>query len=266
MPSDYTEYFNLRTAPSGYTQYDGSRIWRFIHQKICFQLSLDEPGNRWKRDFNRAIGGLHASVSASIIAGIAEEDEAEALVQYRRRLRDEPGAVSNLYFAYVLSLNAISDMRERLNKCSFLGEGDAILPAMTQLTASAVLSEEAVVAAAKNIREQTDAGLAWQARLRTRDLLRVMNCVQCSLCKLHGKVASLGLAATFHVLLGEGTREEGESELALLQAGERSKDLYALHRVEIASLVAYTAKLADACALVEEYRLRDEAAAAETAA
>ena len=80
-----------------------------------------------------------------------------------------------------------------------------------------------MVSAAENIRSQTDAGLAWQARLRTRDLLRVMNCVQCSLCKLHGKIASLGLAATFHVLLGEGTREAGESELGLIQSGGGSK-------------------------------------------
>lgn len=88
-----------------------------------------------------------------------------------------------------------------------------------------------MVAAAENIRAQTDAGLAWQARLRTRDLLRVMNCVQCSLCKLHGKVASLGLAATFHVLLGEGTREAWESGLDEIRAGSRS--LYTLHRVEV---------------------------------
>ena len=37
---------------------------------------------------------MHASVSAQIVA--AMDDEKEALAQYRRRLRDEPGAVPNL--------------------------------------------------------------------------------------------------------------------------------------------------------------------------
>lgn len=90
-----------------------------------------------------------------------------------------------------------------------------------------------MIAAAEYIRAQTDAGLAWQARLRTRDLLRVMNCVQCSLCKLHGKVACLGLAATFHVLLGGGTRESSYTELDAIQSGEGTTDLYSLHRVEV---------------------------------
>jgi hypothetical protein len=39
----------------------------------------------------------------------------------------------------------------------------------------------------------------WKARLRTRDLLGIMNCVQCNVCRLHGKVASLGLGVAFQV-------------------------------------------------------------------
>ena len=49
MPSDFTEYFDLRTCGSRDTGYDGSRVWRFIHTKICFTKRLDEPGSSWKR-------------------------------------------------------------------------------------------------------------------------------------------------------------------------------------------------------------------------
>ena len=41
----------------------------------------------------------------------------------------------------------------------------------------------------------------WKARLRTRDLLGAMNCVQCNLCRLHGKVAALGLSVGLQVLI-----------------------------------------------------------------
>ena len=54
-----------------------------------------------------------------------------------------------------------------------------------------LLANPGVAGAADNLRTHATAqggmGL-WQARLRARDMLRVMNCVQCSACRLHGKV------------------------------------------------------------------------------
>merc|ERR1712187_1058896 len=50
MPSDFTEYFDLRQVPEKYTEYEGQRIWRFVHQKICFQRALDVDEYAWKRD------------------------------------------------------------------------------------------------------------------------------------------------------------------------------------------------------------------------
>jgi len=184
-------------------------------------------------------------------------------VQYRRRLRDEPGAVNNLYFAYMLSLNAVADMEERLTTCNFLGEGAEVQPLITELLGSTTMQNPAVTKAADRIREKTDAGLAWQARLRTRDLLRIMNCVQCSLCKLHGKVSALGLSATLQVILGEGTREGDQSALSVSRENPTSP--YSLHRVEVAALLTYTAKLAEACATVERFAEKDAAAVEQTA-
>ena len=83
MPSDYTEYYSLRGTPSGYTEYNGSRIWRFIHQKICFQREVQDLENGWKRDFNRAISGMHAAVACHIVEDLGVETD-EGLAQYRR--------------------------------------------------------------------------------------------------------------------------------------------------------------------------------------
>lgn len=33
MPGDFTEYYDLIEEPERYTEYDGSRVWNFIHQK-----------------------------------------------------------------------------------------------------------------------------------------------------------------------------------------------------------------------------------------
>jgi len=130
-------------------------VWRFIHQKICFQLHLDDPANRWKRDFNRAVAGLHAAVSASIVRDIRASDPAEALVQYRRRLRDEAGAITNLYFAYMLTLCAVHNSRGRLDVCNYIGDGETVQPTMRELTSTPLIACDAVQSAATSIQEHS---------------------------------------------------------------------------------------------------------------
>jgi hypothetical protein len=239
MPSDFTEYYDLRVATERNTGYDGRRIWRFIHQKICFQENLELLESGWKRDFNRAVSGMHAAVDCQILNDIGLTSEGR--MEYQRRLRDEPDSIANLYFAYMLTLCAIRDCRERLDKCRYLGEGGEVLPVMRALTASALVNDEAVQAAAQNLRDhaQLPTAAVWKARLRTRDLTAIMNCVQCNLCRLHGKVMALGLGATMQVLLGDDGR---------------GGDPLALDRAQVGALVATAAKFGNACQIVERFR------------
>merc|ERR1711924_296341 len=68
----------------------------------------------------------------------------------------------------------------------------------------------------------------WKARLRSRDILSIMSCVQCNRCQIHGKVASLGLATALKIIIGE----EGEGI-----------DPFTLKRHEVGALVATASKL-----------------------
>jgi len=248
--SDFTEYYDLRKAPEQNTGYQGQRVWRFIHQKICFQQDLEALDSGWKRDFNRAVSGMHAAVDAQIIADIGMTDE--GLIEYRRRLRDEPGSIANLYFAYMLTLCAIRDCRERLDKCNYLGDGEKIRPLIQQLTASTLSSSEPVQRAASNLREhaQSPKAAVWKARMRTRDISQVMNCVQCNLCRMHGKVMAMGLASTMQVLLGQDGR---------------GGDTLALDRVQVGALVATAIKFGTACEIVEQFREVDTKSTTESA-
>lgn len=254
QPSDFTEYYDLQEVPESNTGYDGSNLWRFIHSKISFQKGLDEPGNEWKRDFNRGVSGIHSAVSASIIEAMYQAgDEEGALSEYRRRLRDEPDAIDNLHFAYMLALCAVGEMRTRLDSCNYVGEGEEIVPTMCELTASPLLHEAGVQAAAANLREHAASPTcdSWKMRLRTRDLLLAMNCVQCNLCRLHGKVTVLGFAATLQLLLGISGRGE--------EACNRPPDPTSLHRVEVAALLTTCGKLSLACDVVQRFQAIDAA-------
>jgi len=102
MPSDFTEYYDVTALGEGNTQYDGSRVWKFIHQKICFQKRLNDDESAWKRDFNRAISGMHSSVSAHIIADIERSgdiDEARARNSARNSRRAILGAQVGAQFS-----------------------------------------------------------------------------------------------------------------------------------------------------------------------
>ena len=118
MPTE--DYYDTSEYPEAYTTYDGREIWQFIHNKICF---ADSASDEWQYDFDRAVSGFHASVSAHIVQGMRDDElagnvqdpnglypdaENTAMFQYKRRLRDYPGAVENLYFACVGTRRALA--------------------------------------------------------------------------------------------------------------------------------------------------------------
>ena len=67
MPSN--DYYDTEEFPEGYTGYDGSDVWKYIHSKICFANS----SVGWKADFNKAVSGVHSVVSAQVARGIQEK-------------------------------------------------------------------------------------------------------------------------------------------------------------------------------------------------
>ena len=73
-----------------------------------------------------------------------------------------------------------------------------------------------------------------------------MNCVQCNLCRLHGKVAALGLAVGLQVLLGK-------EDITGSCVGGNYDDL---HRVEIAGMLTTAAKFGHAVEIVNKFERR----------
>mmetsp|Transcript_70817 Transcript_70817/g.189071 ORF Transcript_70817/g.189071 Transcript_70817/m.189071 type:complete len:286 (+) Transcript_70817:292-1149(+) len=148
MPGDFTDYYDLVAQGERYTDYNGTRVWRFVHERIAFQLQLDDPDNAWKNDFNRLISGMHAEISVHIIEGLPE---AQRLAEYRRRLRDQPGAVANLHFGYMLFLCAMRQATPRLTGCTYMGDAEAVLPAMRAVCFDPLLSEYSIQAPASPV-------------------------------------------------------------------------------------------------------------------
>jgi ERO1-like protein alpha len=240
MPSE--DYYDLNQFPEGYTNFDGSLVWRFIHDRICF-ADYEQYDNHWKADFNKAVSGIHSMISAQVIRGIHEKvDSGEVFtaaekwtdpsVEFKRRLGPDgetPLALENLYFCFMLLLSAVSKARSRLMHDCDSGKIDAASGiALRPVLALPIFDDPAVHAASLKLRDHAvkdsdSRNTLWEARMRSRELLRIMNCVQCNKCRLHGKISMMGFSTALQLLLGE--------------TGEGAEDTDSIHRVELATLM-----------------------------
>ncbi|KAL9191543.1 hypothetical protein ACHAXT_001249 [Thalassiosira profunda] len=258
MPSD--DYYDTTQFPEDYTGYDGSEVWRFIHDRIGFHdgaMSTDEyDADSWKADFNKAVSGLHAMVSAQVVRGIQEKTSfGEELdpdsypwrdpgAEFARRLGangETPEAVENMYFTMMLLLSGVRAARDRLLvDCDGGKIGDAqACQAVRSILAHPVLDDPSIDAAVLRLREHAlkDSNNLWEARMRTRDLMRIMNCVQCNKCRFHGKISTLGLSTALQLAVGHrGT----------------GGDVTKIHRVELAALLTGLGKFSSGIELCLE--------------
>uniref|UniRef100_A0A7R9WLB7 Endoplasmic reticulum oxidoreductin 1 n=1 Tax=Craspedostauros australis TaxID=1486917 RepID=A0A7R9WLB7_9STRA len=256
MPSN--DYYDTEEFPEDYTGYDGAEVWKFIHNRLCFsEYGYDD--DHWKADFNKAVSGLHSVISAQVVRGIrdkadrgeafdADEVWTDAELEYQRRLSpsgETPKASENLFFAYMLALTAATKAKDRLLEDCDNARIDAEVVGDIQLLLShPIFSDASIGVAAEKLHAdamkdlESDNAL-WEARMRTRELLRIMNCVQCNKCRLHGKISMMGLSTVFQILMG--------------RSGEGG-DPNRVHRVELATLISTLYKFSRAVDLCSQMK------------
>eukprot|EP00934_Nitzschia_sp_Nitz4_P000887 Nitzschia sp. Nitz4//scaffold288_size23661//22263//23444//NITZ4_008473-RA/size23661-processed-gene-0.47-mRNA-1//-1//CDS//3329545809//887//frame0 len=250
MPGN--EYYDMHQFPEGYTGYDGSLIWQFVHEKIC-SPEYNYNDNHWKADFNKAVSGLHAVVSAQVVRGIESKIDSGELStekgnwidpeqEFERRLSPtgmNKYAIENMYYTYMLFLSAIAKVRDRfLVDCTSGPLDKAVEPTLTQFLDHPVFAESAIHGPSDKLLSHAKgaSNTLWEARMKTRQLLRAMNCVQCNKCRLHGKVAMMGLATVLQIHLDNQ------------ETGTR---VNRINRVGLASMIATMQKFARAVQLCQ---------------
>lgn len=260
MPCE--DYYDTRQFPESFTGYDGSDVWRFIHDRIAFHddTLLDEyDAENWKADFNKAVSGLHSMVSAQVVRGlekkIANGEELEEdcewtdpKVEFDRRLGpngETPKAMENLYFSYMLVLSAVQRARGRLLQDCEEGKFDqSTVDKLRPVLSHPLLDDPSISVASKKlhdhaVQDEYSVSALWEARMRSRELFRIMNCVQCNKCRFHGKISSLGLSTALQVVLG--------------RSGEGG-DITRIHRVELAALLTTLSKFSTAVSYCQKMR------------
>ena len=195
MPTE--DYYDLEQFPEGFTGYDGSVIWQFIHNRIAFHhvpetIQDEYDSDNWKADFNKAVSGLHSMISAQVCRGLEDLIESgekipkgsqwnDPRVEFKRRLSPSSSetsqALENLYFTYMLLLSAVRAAKGRLLLDCDSGkiEPDSARKLRNILSCS-LLDEPKIQVASKKLHDHAikDSNSMWQARMRTRELFRIM--------------------------------------------------------------------------------------------
>ena len=239
MPSE--DYYDIQEYAEGYTGYDGSDVWNFIHDRICFD-GFEHSDDHWKADFNKAVSGLHSMISAQVIRGIQERIDSggnfdsveiwtDPRTEFNRRLSttgEVPLAMENLYFLFMLLLAAVAKSRDRLlQDCNNGRIEQNVANDLRAVLDCQLFGETAIGVASSKLqshatKDSDSVGALWDARMRTRQLSRIMNCVQCNKCRLHGKISTMGVSTALQLLVGK----KGQGE-----------DPKLIHRVELATLM-----------------------------
>jgi len=212
-PAEQTEYYSLSMYAESNTGYDGRDVWELIHDKICSSESSSHSAGP-HGILNAAVSAMHTSIAAHIVTDMREAEKAP---EFARRISDKPEYLAALVSTRAFVLAALQSCSEALLAYDYGDEADEIMPRLQCiLNTPSHVAREALAIPANTV----------EIRLRLRELCTAMDCVQCNACRIHGKVASMGLATAFRVLW----------------SSDASKNL---SRVEVGSLVVFLDKLTE---------------------
>jgi len=277
------DYYDLEQYPETYTAYNGSHVWHFVYDKLCFRaaaareekqrrddapldddalddaaaldsaLDSDFDDDDWRAVFDRAVSGVHASISCHVAEGYPDESAVQA--EFDRRVGHHPDRVANVHFALAVVLTALREAKasllaydydiqqgedatkktrnlaHRIATQPILDDDDLATVAAT-LREAGMMANECVLAVNQDKQFLEESGI-WQMRQRSRAMLRLMDCIACGVCRLHGKVCWFGLATAFK----------------LIYSDRRTKPLA---RVEVAALIVALEKLASSVRFINE--------------
>ncbi len=211
-----------------------------------------------QRVFYRLISGLHASISCHISNAFPLTPDVDPLIdlhapehcgligpsveEFQHRVGSHKERITNLYFAFVFMLRAVNKASETLRSYNYStgpqhASETSELSTLVQETLSSPLVSQCSSAASfdeSTLFSSPTHGpyLKSQLRAAMRNISRIMDCVACEKCKLHGKLQILGLGTALRIMFAE--------------EDWRSRKPLTLERNEVMSLLVTLAKFSHA--------------------
>jgi hypothetical protein len=113
IPTNVSEYVNLKLNPERYTGYNGTHVWEAIYQENCFKNQNVEQMCYEERVLYRMLSGMHTSTNIHISAnyyppkkGVRNSTQPNP-ARFVQQYNAHPDRLKNMYFTYVVLLRAL---------------------------------------------------------------------------------------------------------------------------------------------------------------
>mmetsp|Transcript_18957 Transcript_18957/g.34332 ORF Transcript_18957/g.34332 Transcript_18957/m.34332 type:complete len:398 (+) Transcript_18957:146-1339(+) len=205
-------YVNLMLNSEAYTNYQGQHIWAAIYNENCFT----SPVCTEERFFYQLVSGLHTNINSHISYNyippshnfVTYEDAMKHsfpnVTMFYDRVGNYPERIKNFYFAFAVLLRAANKAADFIssyeihtgNKQEDI-EAREILWQVLNITTqhcSLPFDEQQLFV------EPSSWALKEQIKNNFYNISRIIDCVGCEKCRLHGKLQITGLGAAMKIL------------------------------------------------------------------
>lgn len=202
-------YINLLENSEAFTAYNGSHIWKAIYEENCFERG-ESASCHETRLLYKLVSGVHTNINMHISHYFSEpgqDEQYENLGMYYQRVGFSDERLRNMHFAYSFVLRAINREAEKLMSYKYSGIDEAETERTRALMHSFLDSSTRYCEEPFKERDffQTISEQEFIAQVKPQfqNITRILDCVPCEKCRLHGKLQFTGLSAVMKIMFGE---------------------------------------------------------------
>eukprot|EP00038_Savillea_parva_P021364 m.34421 g.34421 ORF g.34421 m.34421 type:complete len:1215 (+) comp5137_c0_seq2:283-3927(+) len=214
-------HLDLRRNPERWTGYNGSKIWAAIYEENCFSKGGVSDMCYEERVLYRMLSGMHASINIHIALNYFPPSRAAKRTawapnagRFDQLFAEHPERLKNLHFAFVVTLRAVRKASAFLRDYDYAASEGAVDDSRTRLLVHRFLDTH-ILSSCADVFDAFDESLMFGrgespstvATLKQnfkgvfQNITKLMDCVSCQKCKLHGKLALLGVGTALKILL-----------------------------------------------------------------
>lgn len=210
-------YVNLLKNAEAFTGYQGQHIWKAIYNENCFGDNQSELCSE-ERLFYQIVSGLHTNINCHISYNYVGETDASSLEEameqtypnltmFHSRVAIHPDRIRNFYIAFALLIRATNKAVDWLNHFDYRTgetENDLATTKLVQEVLNITMRECLLPFNEVELFSQPSGPLLKEEiRRHFYNISRIMDCVGCEKCRLHGKVQIYGLGTALRILFSD---------------------------------------------------------------
>lgn len=210
-------YVNLLKNAEAYTGYQGQHIWHAIYNENCFSL-VDSELCSEERLFYQLVSGLHTNINTHISYNYVGESDAASLEEameltypnltmFSTRVAQHPDRIRNFYIAFALLVRAVNKASGLISNFDYqVGDSEEdrnTVKAIHEVLNITINNCLQPFNEMELFSQPTGPMLKEEIRLHFYNISRIIDCVGCEKCRLHGKLQIYGLGTALRILFSD---------------------------------------------------------------